>query len=116
MFYLVWIGFFAAIVLAWYFYLKARNKERMALIESGKDVSEIFSKREIKFHFPWLKFGIILFGSAFGFLMSFFITTFLFKTWPELKYYEDATFIFGITFLFVAISVIVAYIVDKHKK
>jgi len=38
---LVWLGFFAAVFLGWYFYLKARNKERMALIESGKDVSEI---------------------------------------------------------------------------
>ena len=57
---LVWLGFFAAVFLAWYFYLKARNKERMALIESGKDVSEIYSKQEIKFKFPWLKLGIIL--------------------------------------------------------
>ncbi|MCK4920726.1 MAG: hypothetical protein KAS71_06755, partial [Bacteroidales bacterium] len=52
---LPWLGFFAAIVLAWYFYLKARNKERMALIEKGADVSEIYSKQEVTFRFPWLK-------------------------------------------------------------
>ncbi|MEN8117333.1 MAG: hypothetical protein ABFS16_10160 [Bacteroidota bacterium] len=52
---LVWLGFFAAVFLGWYFYLKARNKERMSLIESGKDVSEIYSKQEIKFRFHGLE-------------------------------------------------------------
>ena len=70
---ITWLGFFAAVFLAWYFYLKARNKERMALIESGKDVSEIYSKQEIKLRFPWLKLGIIGTGMAFGFLVAFFI-------------------------------------------
>ena len=112
---LVWLGFFAAIFLGWYFYLKARNKERMALIESGKDVSEIYSKREIRFRFPWLKFGIILSGTSFGFLFSFFAITLFFESWPALKQYEAGTFIFGITFLFAAISIIIAYFVDKPK-
>ena len=57
---LPWLGFFAAIVLAWYFYLQARNKERMALIEKGADVSDIYSKQEVTFRFPWLKIGIII--------------------------------------------------------
>lgn len=63
---LIWLGFFAAVFLAWYFYLKARNKERMALIEGGKDVSEIFSRQEIKFRFPWLKLGMLFTGVGFG--------------------------------------------------
>ncbi|HYQ55962.1 MAG TPA: DUF6249 domain-containing protein [Draconibacterium sp.] len=112
---LVWLGLFAAIFLAWYFYLKARNKERMALIESGKDVSEIYSKQKSTFRFPWLKLGVIMTGISFGFLLSFFVTTILFKNWPELRGYESATFIFGITFLFAAISIIIAYFIDKPK-
>jgi hypothetical protein len=30
---LPWLGLFTALLLAWYFYIKARNRERMALIE-----------------------------------------------------------------------------------
>ena len=36
---LIWLGFFASIFFGWYFYLQARNKERMALIEKG-DISK----------------------------------------------------------------------------
>ena len=68
---LPWLGFFAAIVLAWYFYLKARNKERMALIEKGADVSEIYSKQEVTFRFPWLKFGLLITGISVGVILVF---------------------------------------------
>lgn len=48
---LIWLGFFASIFLGWYYFLQARNKERMALIERDKDVSEIYAKREVRFPF-----------------------------------------------------------------
>jgi len=63
---LVWLGFFASIVLGLYFYFSARHKERMALIEKNADVSEIFKVREFRFHFPWLKLGMITLGVGFG--------------------------------------------------
>lgn len=51
---LIWLGFFASIVLGLYFYFSARHKERMALIEKNANVSEIFKVREFQFHFPGL--------------------------------------------------------------
>ncbi|MBT3382922.1 MAG: hypothetical protein HN778_08540 [Prolixibacteraceae bacterium] len=112
---LVWLGFFAAVFLAWYFYLKARNKERMALIESGKDVSEIYSKQEIKFKFPWLKLGIILTGSSFGLLVSMFFLGTNFENFQNLNSVSEGPFVLGITLFFAAISIIIAYFADKPK-
>ena len=112
---LVWLGFFAAVFLGWYFYLKARNKERMALIESGKDVSEIYAKQEIKFRFPWLKLGIILTGGAFGFLISFLTMQAVYDSLFSSSYIDEGPYVFGVTLLFTAISIIVAYFIDKPK-
>lgn len=112
----VWLGFFAAVFFAWYFYIKARNKERMALIESGKDVSEIYSKQKIEFRFPWLKLGIIGTGFSFGLLVAFSIIEIMFDIWANGNRIAEEPFVFGITSLFTAISIIVAYFVDKPKK
>jgi hypothetical protein len=68
---LVWLGFFASIILGLYFYFSARNKERMALIEKNADVSEIFKVRD--FQFPWLKLGMIIAGIGIGLCLSIFI-------------------------------------------
>jgi len=112
---IVWLGFFAAVFLGWYFYIKARNKERMSLIEKGKDVSEIYANREIKFRFPWLKLGIIFTGFSFGWLIAFIVTEILFTNKIIGRSYDEAPFIMGIIFLFTAISIIIAYLVDKPK-
>ncbi len=109
---LVWLGFFAAVFLAWYFYIKARNKERMALIEKGADVSEIYKKREIKFRIPWLKIGIILTGIALGWLIAFGLVEFVFD---KQKMYQDPSPLFGIILLSTAISILIAYFIDKPK-
>ena len=58
------LGLFTAIVLAIYFSTKARNKERMALIEKGVDLTEIYKKKENSHGF--FKFGMILIGIALG--------------------------------------------------
>ncbi len=107
----IWLGFFAAVFLGWYFYIQARNKERMSLIERGKDVSEIYSKRVIKFNFPWLKLGIILTGFSFGWIVAFVLVKIVLSN----QRLNDAPFLMGIIFLFTAVSIIVAYFVDKPK-
>lgn len=67
---LIWVGFFSAVFFGWYFYIKARNKERMALIERDKDVSEIYSKQKISIKFPWLKIGLLFAGIGLGMALS----------------------------------------------
>ncbi len=68
MFGLIWLGFFATLFFGWYFYLQARNKERMALIERNADVTEIYKPRSS--HFPWLKLGMLIAGLGLGFIVT----------------------------------------------
>ncbi len=69
-FIIVCFGFLIAVVLGWYFYIVARNKERMALIERDKDVSEIYSRKGNNTKIPWLKIGLLLTGIGFGFCVA----------------------------------------------
>lgn len=62
------LAFFAAIFFSFFYAIKARNKERMALIEHGVDVSTIYRKRENKNGF--FKFGFILIGVALGLIFG----------------------------------------------
>jgi hypothetical protein len=70
---LAWLGFFAAIILSFYFYLRFRNKERMALVEKGVDVSEIFKSRDFSFKIPWLRLGMLAIGVGFGILVGYLV-------------------------------------------
>lgn len=116
LFFLV-ILLFVSVVWGWYFYLKIRNKERMALIEKDKDVSEIYARPKTKsgFHFPWLKVGIITTGFSIGWMVAILILELGIKH-PDGSYMiEPEAFILGIIFLFTSVSILVAYFADKPK-
>ena len=111
---LPWLGFLAALLLAWYFYLKARNKERMALIEKGADVSEIYSKQEVTFRFPWLKIGIIITGISIGASLIVLLSIMM----PDNNIINSGVgplmIISGV--LFGGIAMIIAHFTDKPRK
>lgn len=61
-----------ALFFAWYFYLQARNKERMELIDRGEKLEDIFRlqrKNRFKFIFPWLKTSTVILGMSISFLL-----------------------------------------------
>ena len=62
------VAMFVTIILAVYFTTKAKNKERMALIEKGADVSEIYRKKENPNSF--FKSGVVLIGVALGLVFA----------------------------------------------
>ncbi|MGE0020075.1 MAG: DUF6249 domain-containing protein [Draconibacterium sp.] len=106
-----------SISLGWYFYLKIRNKERMALIEKDKDVSEIYArpKTSFSFRFPWLKIGIITTGFSIGWMTAILILE-LGMRLPDGNYTIGAEpFILGILFLSTSVSILIAYFADKPK-
>jgi hypothetical protein len=72
-----WLGFFSAIVISFYFYLHFRNSERMALINKGVDITEIFKTKEFTFKFPWLRLGILILGVGAGLLIAVILTNYL---------------------------------------
>jgi len=112
-FYLAWLGFFASILLGWYFYLQARTKERMALIEKNADLAEIFKVREFRFHFPWLKLGMTLMGVGFGFCLSLYL---MLK--PETTNLDQGTqeiMVLGFMMFFGGLGLVISHFVEKPK-
>jgi len=61
---IITLGFFTAIVLTVHYFVKARNKEKMALIEKGVDISELYSSKERRNE--TLKYGMLFIGIAVG--------------------------------------------------
>ena len=108
---LVWLGFFASIFFGWYFFLQARNKERMALIERDKDVSEIYAKREIKFRFPWLKLGMLVTGIGVGLTIVSLLA--LNPTWNDLLRRTDGMVVAALILLCGGISMVISHYIDK---
>ncbi len=114
---LTFISLFAGIFLAWYFYLKAKQKERLALIEkvsegidfSKFDFANFFerpNKRQFKFRFPWLKLGILIFSITFGLSIGVIL-------WKIDKVPNDFIPILG--FMFGGLGMIAAHFADKKE-
>jgi len=64
------IGVFGGIILSLYFYFRARNKERMAMIEKGMELK--FNRRVNK-PIRTLKTGIFLIGIALGIFIGYLV-------------------------------------------
>ncbi len=107
-----WLGFFAAITISWIFYLKARHKERIALIEKGVDPSEIYSAPKEPFRFPWLKIGIIVSGISVGFALGILLIILL----PDSQLARTGLGLIISGLLFGGISMIIAHYVDKSER
>lgn len=110
---LIWLGFFASIFLGWYFYLQARNKERMALIEKNATM-EIFQVQKVGFRFPWLKFGMIVTGGGFGLCLSFILM--LSPQFETLIDNTEGMVPFGLMFFFGGLGIVIAHYLEKPKE
>ena len=66
------LGFFIAIVLSIKYVTAAKNKEKMALIDKGVDLSEIYQKKD--YRNATLKGGMFLVGIALGLFIGYFMT------------------------------------------
>ncbi len=98
------LGLFTAIVLSIYYSVRARNKERMALIEKGVDLSEIYKKKEKKHGF--FKFGVILIGIGLGLVFG--------VLFSKIGLLPDVVSYFAMILLFGGLGVLVAnYIATK---
>lgn len=107
---LPWIAFFAAITLSYIYYIRARNRERLALIEKGTDAPDAFREKK----FPWLKIGIVITGVSIGVLLVIII---LFAA-PEKSIIRDAILLLMVVsgLIFGGISMIIAHFVDRKNK
>jgi len=106
---ITFISAFAGIFLAWFFYLKAKQKERLALIEKaseGIDAAKLFARPKNQFRFPWLKLGILLFSITLGVAIGLIFAN-------TTRMHEDYTPLFG--FMFGGLGMIAAHFADKKE-
>ncbi|HBH47873.1 MAG TPA: hypothetical protein DDX98_04500 [Bacteroidales bacterium] len=95
--------FFAAVVLSFYFYFRARNKERMAMIEKG-----IYSIEFKKSNNGVLRWSLLLIGFAIGLLFGMII-----ESTTQLD--EEVAY-FSMIFLFGGLGLLASYIIEQKKK
>lgn len=70
----------AALFMAWFFYQKARDRERIFLIEKGEKFSDILKAQKenrIRFIFPWLSLAIVTSSLSVSFVIIAFIVQWL---------------------------------------
>jgi len=98
-----------------YTYLTYRNKERMALIESGVDV-EYFRIKTKRQSIMLLSFGLIFIGFAIGILSGFFFEKYLLENYNPKDYrnYPQA-YISAVT-LFMGLAMLISYFVNRKMK
>ncbi|HDZ40102.1 MAG: hypothetical protein JRJ57_08210 [Deltaproteobacteria bacterium] len=105
---LAWLGFFAAITVSWVFYVRARNKERMALIEKGVDAPDAFKEAK----FPWLKIGIVIIGLCLG--VALVVLSFMFQPKLSGEFFLILMILSGL--FFGGIAMVIAHYVDRKGK
>jgi hypothetical protein len=103
--------FLTGIFLTWFFIHKAREKERLLLIEKGVDLSKLPISGKFRISFPWLKLGIIVTSISTGVLLGVLLMPFYGS-----RSNEVAPLMPIFMFLFGGIGFILASILDKPKE
>jgi Sec-independent protein secretion pathway component TatC len=101
---LVPIALFSAMVLSLYFFLKARNQERLAIIEKGL----YNSVKPARKPFSSLKIGIFLIGDALGIFVGYIL--FKYTT------INGVVSFFSMILLFGGIALIVNHLIERKNK
>jgi H+/Cl- antiporter ClcA len=112
---LMGLAIFATLFGIVYFYLSYRNKERMALIESGADADLFYAKKNKKKSTPFvLSIGLVSIGLAIGITLGFILEKFiqfLEHTGPHEEYPQAY---FAMIFLFVGLALVKSYQLSRR--
>lgn len=107
--------FMVIVFSGWLINHKNRSRERMALIERDKDISDFYTRKKSNFSFPWLKIGIITTGFSIGWIIALVIAEVGLRKYDGSYFIQPEPVVLGILFLFTSVSILVAYFVDKPK-
>ncbi len=110
---LTWLGFFTTVILAYYYYLKFRHKERISLIEKNVDLSDFYKKSERRF--PWYIVGFTILGAGLGFIISL-SATFIISQKQNIGPDFLVPMIFATTILFGALGLLIGHSIEQKKK
>ncbi len=112
----VLLALFSAIFFSWYFFIQARHKERLTLMEKGADASNFYAQKPPRrdWSFPWLKFGLLIMGIALGWSIGLIVTSV--PEWKESLRGIDEPLIFAFVLLFGGAGMIIAHFTDSKKQ
>jgi hypothetical protein len=105
---LTWIGFFAAVFFAFYYYLKFRNRERMKLIENNADLAELYSKPRGSKETPWYMIGLTVLGIGIGVAIAFGVAS--------ITNLNGGPILFASVCIFAALGLILGHGIEKKVK
>jgi len=105
---LTWIGFFAAVFFAFYYYLKFRNRERMKLIENNADLAELYTKRNGNKETPWYMIGLTVLGLGIGVAIALGVAS--------ITSVHGGTVLFASVCIFAALGMILGHGIEKKVK
>ncbi len=109
---ITWLGFFSTVILAYYYYLRYRHKERILLIEKNVDLSDFYKKPEHRF--PWYILGFTLLGAALGFIISLSLA-FIIAQRESIGSDIVTPMILAATILFGALGIIIGRSIEQKK-
>ncbi|WP_299530075.1 DUF6249 domain-containing protein [Ulvibacterium sp.] len=98
-----------------YTFFTYRNKERMALIESGIDI-EYFRLKTQRQNIMLLSFGLIFIGFALGILSGFFFEKYLLENYNPKDYRNYPQAYLSMITLFMGMAMLVAYFINRKMK
>ncbi|MFC4871872.1 DUF6249 domain-containing protein [Negadavirga shengliensis] len=113
---IVFISFFATAFGIWFYSLKTRNSERLALIQSGADASLFYSKKKARNYNAWfivLILGMVFLAVGLGIITGHFMESLMIEN--ERSVYPDhfrrhfPQAYFTSIFVFTGLSLISAY-------
>ncbi len=98
-----------------YTYFTYRNKERMALIESGIDI-EYFRLKTQRQSTILLSFGLIFMGFAIGVLSGFFFEKYLLENHNPKEYRNYPQAYLSMITLFMGLAMLISYFINRRMK
>ncbi len=98
-----------------YTFFTYRNKERMALIESGVDI-EYFRSKTQRQNIMLLSFGLIFIGFAIGVLSGFFFEKYLLENYNPRDYRNYPQAYISMIALFMGLAMLISYFLNRKMK
>lgn len=98
-----------------YTFFTYRNKERLALIESGVDI-EYFRRKTQRQSVFLLSFGLIFIGFAMGVVTGFFFEKYLLENYNPKDYRNYPQAYLSMITLFIGLAMLISYFINRRMK
>ncbi len=117
---IVFISFFASVFGIWFYYLKTRNSERLALISSGAEASMFYSKKKSRNYSIYMVIilGFVFFAIGLGIITGYALENYMIEisraSNPDRYNREFPQAYFTAIFIFTGIALISSFFVMRR--